>query len=341
MKGFAVSVLALLALTAVPAASASPPPCQAKTAAANYKGSSALADAIAAAASGDTIDVLGTCVGNFRLDKNLTLAGHNATLDGNRTGRVVRIAAGVTAGLSDLTITNGKTASLGGGIYLAGTAVLNGVTVIRNEGGANNFGGGIEADGGSTLTLIDSIVRDNVAGGSGGIDIFEGATVSLVRTTVTRNHATGVTTDGCMFGSAFYSCAGGVWNYHATLALVDSDVTRNEADYRGGGMRVDATFTDGGQVDGVTLLSGSSKITSNSAGDQGGGIWASGRTPDPSSPGDFLPHSPDGAVQAADGTSAFTDPVSGATLPAWTGSISRNTPDQCFPQLTIGGAVCS
>jgi len=134
---------------------------------------SALATAIAAATSADTINVYGTCYGNFGKDLTLQRRGKRATLDGNKTGRVLRINAGTTT-LPDLTITNGETTSLGGGIFVrpSTAAVLVNVLVTGNAAGAKSFGGGIEADENSTLTLISSTVSGNTAGGSGGIDIW-------------------------------------------------------------------------------------------------------------------------------------------------------------------------
>jgi len=177
-----------------------------------YKGASALSSAITEAASGDTISIWGTCYGNFTVDKDLTLRGQakNATLDGNKQGRVLRINAGTT-NIRNLTITNGQTSSLGGGIYVATAAVLVNVVVTGNSAGPTQFGGGIEADG-SSLTLIDSTVSGNTAGGSGGIDMFR-AKATLINSTVTGNRATrapSTVSDGCNFAGLYYSCAGGI-----------------------------------------------------------------------------------------------------------------------------------
>lgn len=321
--GLAAATAGLVASAAV----AGPAPCQTKNVRTGieYKGASALTNAITAAASGDTINIWGTCYGNFRVNQDLTLRGQgkNATLDGNRQGRVLRIGGG-TVTVRDLTITNGQTTSLGGGIYVGTAAVLTNVRVAGNSAGTNNFGGGIEADFHSSLTLVDSTVSGNTAGGSGGIDMFM-AKASLTNSTVSGNHATGATTDGCAFGGTFYSCAGGIWNYHGTLALTNSIVSANTAAYRGGGMRNDATLDGAGNpTDGITILSGSTKISSNTAGDQGGGIWANVAK----------------GIFAADGTATYPDPITAATLPAWTGSVTGNNPDQCFPAVTIGSTAC-
>jgi hypothetical protein len=321
--GLAAATAGLVASAAV----AAPAPCQTKNVRTGieYKGASALANAITAAVTGDTINIWGTCYGNFRVNQDLTLNGQgkNATLDGNRQGRVLRIGGG-TVTVRDLTITNGQTTSLGGGIYVGTAAVLINVRVAGNSAGTNNFGGGIEADFHSSVTLVDSTVSGNTAGGSGGIDMFM-AKASLTNSTVSGNHATGATTDGCAFGGTIYSCAGGIWNYHGTLALTNSVVSANTAAYRAGGIRNDATLDGGGNpTDGITILSGTTKINSNTAGDQGGGIWANVAK----------------GIFAADGTATYADPITAATLPAWTGSVMGNTPDQCFPAVTIGSTAC-
>ncbi len=329
--GLAALTVGLAAATAGLGASAGvagPAPCQTKNARTGieYKGASALTNAITDAVSGDTISIWGTCYGNFRVNQNLTLRGQgkNATLDGNKQGRVLRIGGGTTT-IRDLTITNGQTTSLGGGIYVITAAVLMNVGVVGNAAGTNNFGGGIEADFHSSLTLINSTVSGNTAGGSGGIDMFM-AKASLTNSTVSGNHATGAATDGCLFGGVIYSCAGGIWNYHGTLALTNSVVSGNAADYRGGGMRNDATLDAGGTpTDGITILSGTTRLTSNTAGNQGGGIWANVAK----------------GVFAADGTATYADPITAATLPAWTGSVAGNAPDQCSPALTIGSTTCA
>jgi hypothetical protein len=219
------------------------------------------------------------------------------------------------------------------GIYVATAAVLNNVLVTGNSDGATQFGGGIEADGAS-LTPIDSTVSGNTAGSSGGIDMFR-AKATLINSTVAGNHATRAPSgdpEGCGFGERLivYSCAGGIWNYQGTLALVDSTVSGNTAAYRGGGIASYVRFFDDGTPrSGLTILSGASSISSNTAADRGGGIWANTTV-----------SSTTIGVVAADGTATYKDPIGGSTLPAWTGSVSGNTPDQCSPTLTIGSTTC-
>jgi predicted outer membrane repeat protein len=122
------------------------------------------------------------------------------------------------------------------------------------------------------------------------------------------------------------------WNFHGTLSLTNTTVSSNTAASRGGGLRTDSTLEGGSAIDGITLLGGSTSINSNTADDQGGGIWAR------ASQDDSL--DPSVAFRAADGTASYTDPLTGATLPAWTGSLFRNAPDQCWPTLRLGAHTC-
>lgn len=334
----------VLAATAVvlsaPAAVAGPPSCAVSNAR-NHKDYDSLQQAVDAAKARDTLEVKGTCIGSTTVAKDITVKGITnrafpgpPTLDGNAEGTVLSINGGTTT-MRNLTITGGHTTGLGGGIYVATAAVLVDVLVTGNSTSATQIGGGIEADLGSSLTLIDSTVSGNTAGSSGGIDMFR-ASATLINSTVTGNHATRAPSpdpDGCGFGDPVivYSCAGGIWNYQGTLALVDSTVSGNTAAYRGGGVASYVRFFADGTTprSGLTILSGTTSITSNSAADRGGGIWANTTV-----------SSMTIGVHAADGTSTYKDPISGSTLPAWTGSVSGNTPDQCSPTLTFGGTTC-
>ena len=65
--------------------------------------------------------------GELSIDKNLTIQGPGAnllTISGNNASRIFNIQAGMTAGISGLTISNGNSASDGGGIVNPGTLTL-------------------------------------------------------------------------------------------------------------------------------------------------------------------------------------------------------------------------
>lgn len=339
--GLAVFTLGLIATSAglIASAAADSQPACAISDTRNHKSFSSLQQAVDAAKAGDTLEVKGNCVGNTSVDRDVTLKGvtnkafpGTPTLDGNNQGRVLTINGGTTT-IQGLTINNGQTTSAGGGIYVATAAVLVNVLVTENTAGANNFGGGIEADLGSNLTLINSTVSGNTAGSSGGIDMFR-AKATLINSTVTGNQATRapgpITDSGCEFAGVIYACAGGIWNYQGTLALTNSTVSSNTAAFRGGGVTSYVRLVSGNPVSGLTILSGATSISSNTAGDNGGGIFVN----------NTITNSTVG-VHAADGTATYKDPITGATLPGWTGSVSGNTPNQCFPTLTIGGTNCA
>jgi hypothetical protein len=136
-----------------------------------------------------------------------------------------------------------------------------------------------------------------------------------------------------------FACAGGIWNFSGTLALVDSTVAHNTAGFRGGGLRVDARVNAAGALlNGATILGGTTTIGTNSASDQGGGIWARVRNPA------GMTVDPSVAFLVSDGSGSITDPITGAPVPAWTGSVTGNTPDQCFglnfPTFMLGTHTC-
>jgi hypothetical protein len=343
----AVSAGLLTAAVTAPAASAASAPCQVRNAdtGAQYGGATAVGKAIAAAATGDTVEISGTCAANVTVTQDITLVGEGkrATLDGKAKGRVLEVAGG-TATLRELVVRGGKTDAAGGGIRVAAgnAATLIGVEVSGNSAGQDSFGGGIQAGPGAQLLLVGSSVEGNTAGSSGGID-SDGAVVSLNNSKVSDNratHAPSPTGDGCGFGTplTIFACAGGIWNFLGTLTLVDSTVTHNTAGFRGGGLRTDAAVDSAGVLTaGATILGGTTTIDTNSAGDQGGGIWARVRQ-------SGVPVDPSIAFLVSDGSGSITDPLTGSPVPAWTGSVTGNTPDQCFglnfPTFMLGTHTC-
>ena len=183
---------------------------------------SALEDAISAASPGERLNVFGTCVGNFAIDRDLTVSGSHVasnptTLSGGGTGRVLFIAPDVTVTLSHLTITGGNVSTPGGGggllvndgatvlLYrstvmanstsLVGGGIVNGgaLTVVwssieQNHAVDNGDGGGIYNYG--QLVVIGSRLWNNSAGGVGG-GLFNESSAILRRSSVKFNHASG------------------------------------------------------------------------------------------------------------------------------------------------------
>jgi hypothetical protein len=147
---------------------------------------------------------------------NLLISGFNFT-------RVFFVNTGANLTLNGITVTNGRTPSIGGGIYNdGGTLSLTNSTVSGNT--ADN-GGGIYNQGGTT-TLTNSTVSGNTATTGGGI-YNDGGTLSLTNSTVSGNTA---------------SAVGGIYNF-GTLNLTSVTVAFNSATSVGEGV-----FTVGGGV---------------------------------------------------------------------------------------------
>ena len=173
------------------------------------------------------------------------------TIDGNASDRAISISANATVTLSGLTITNGRqtggniigggggflnhghaavtdavitnnTADIGGGgLDNKGTLSLLRTTVTRNNapgqgGGINNqHSGSFGTSSSGTLTVTDSLVTANVAGQGAGI-VNDYSTVTLLRSTVSLNNATGN--------------GGGITNFaYGVVNIVDSTVSGNTA----------------------------------------------------------------------------------------------------------------
>jgi hypothetical protein len=186
----------------------------------------ALTVAVAAADPDDRLRVLGTCVGTYVLDKDLTLIGSRAgaprtVLDGDGHGRVLGSTIGVSTMLKRLTVTGGVSSSVGGG-------------------------GGIYVDEGSRLVLDHSIVAENDSAGVGG-GIVNGGDLILRWSRVVRNHAEGDGGGIYNYGDAKFrgsgvnrntsgGVGGGLFNEGAALLAASTNVRLNEADDTGGGI---------------------------------------------------------------------------------------------------------
>ena len=139
------------------------------------------------------------------------------TISGSHASRVFQIDTGVTASLSNLTITGGSTSGFGGGVYAdnatltltdctisgnsaghgggllinEGSATLNDCTIDGNSASAK--GGGLDNYGG-TATLKDCTISGNTASSIGGIiaglNHTQQPTTNLYDTTVADNSAT-------------------------------------------------------------------------------------------------------------------------------------------------------
>lgn len=239
-----------------------------------------LQDAVTAADAGDRLRVSGVCIGTTVIDRKLVVRGvqgGGAVLDGDRAGRVLEIASGVTVRLSGLVVRHGKVrggvgggilnhgkltltdvtvlsnrADSGGGIFSTGDLRLDGTTTVKRNRTTVDDGGGVYVDGARLAMTDASTVQQNVAArGGGGI---YGVTAELILDAATSVHHNRATTGG-----------GGVYaDFDATLALTGTSVVHdNVAGEYGGGVFDNSSVT----------ISGASSIVDNTAGKRGGGVY--------------------------------------------------------------------
>ena len=183
------------------------------------------------------LHVTGGMTAVVQLNKALTIRGGYTTtdwstsypltqpvvIDAQGQGRGVIIAAGITATLEGLQITNGRGDPWGGGI-LASTgarATISGCWIYNNR--AERYSGGIHIYSG-TLTLTNNYIYSNTAGRDGG-----GVNLSHSSGTLMGNH---------IYGNTVISYnGGGVYLGYATdVVLQDNHIYSNTATYYGGGV---------------------------------------------------------------------------------------------------------
>lgn len=207
----------------------------------NDSGPGSLRQAIADAASGDTIKFSVTGRISLRssqlvVNKNLSIQGPGAgqlTISGNNASRVFYI--GVMATLDGMTISDGYSLDYGGGIFASAPLTLRNSTVSGNTA---VFGGGIASGGGyfDSMTVVNSTVTGNTATAFGG-GIFGNA--NIINSTVSDNLTEGVgggifaddsritITNSTISGnSAMYVC-GGIYNNDGLLDVRNSTISEN------------------------------------------------------------------------------------------------------------------
>ncbi len=180
------------------------------------------------------------------------------TIDAGGQTRVVVVRSGVRAEINGIALTNGVADYRGGGLYNAGNLVLSRVSVTRSKtrywsAAPRSFdgGGGIFNEG--TLTVVDSVIRNNYSGDEGG---------------------------------GIYTVPDGRSKVSGLMRLIDSQVTANSTRWGGGGIMVEngATLSVDGSVisdnrasrGGGATLNGradisNSLVVGNSAASRGGG----------------------------------------------------------------------
>lgn len=269
IRALAGAVLLALVATvpaAVPVAAGVEPPC---TVTNLTRGGTAgtLATAVQAATAGDRLQVKGTCYGSTTIGRDLTIVGKKTaatgtpTLDGNRTGHVLRIGQTATVTIVGLTITHGKAYGAewpdqsGGGIFSKGELTLRDVRVTGNR--ARESGGGLRLEG--PTTLIRTIVSRNGVPDGDGCGIATGAALTIRDGAIRGNGPT--LQDGGCYGAGIYAL------YGSDVRLLGS--TRIEMN--------DSGDQDGAGIlvgnDGAVSLEDTSIVTANITAISGGGIY--------------------------------------------------------------------
>src|SRR5579863_2751082 len=199
----------------------------------NDSGAGSLRGAIASSSAGDmvTFTVTGTITltsGAIAIPHNLSISGPGADVlqvSGNSSNQIFSVAAGVTTGISGLSLTSGNVGAggQGGAIYSLGVLTLDGVTISASSAG--DSGGGIY--NGGTLAISDSTLNGNSVGdvscAGGGAIRSEGAGSSLI---IVNSTITGNTASNCSGGGISFS--------DGSATIVSSTIDANTAGLSGG-----------------------------------------------------------------------------------------------------------
>jgi predicted outer membrane repeat protein len=275
-----------------------------------------LQGAVDAAATGDTLNVTGTCYGDTHVACEpvyvLTIVGHgHAILDGENSdqhpGTVFSIAGQGSCGNPDVTMTG---LTITGGYY-AGIGNYEASITLNDSTVTGNVGGGIVNGEGGGITLNNSTVTGNTTSGNGGgIATYRGGVATLNNSIVSGNSASG--------------CGGGLFvEEPGNITLNDSSVTRNRAAGNGGGICDETTYGGEPQL----TMTGTSSVSRNTAADNGGGIYNEGVVKLTDSA------SVTRNTASGEGGGIYNHETKGATIiygTGWKGTVSDNLPDDIF-----------
>lgn len=166
-------------------------------------GPGSLRQALDDAKPGDTVTFLLTAPaaitltsGAVAIAKNVTLSGPvggTITISGGNASRVLEVLSGVTAAISNLTLTQGNAASgNGGAVDDLGALTLTNVTINNSTvSDPAGFGGGVAVETGGSLAISGSTIDGNSAYKAGGVFESAGASpVTITGTTLSNNTVT-------------------------------------------------------------------------------------------------------------------------------------------------------
>jgi len=183
----------------------------------NDSGAGSLRNAIASAASGDTIQFASNLAnrtitltsGQLVINKNLTIEAGSArqlTISGNNSSRVMLTGESTNVTLKNLIIANGRVGTTG------------------SE--AARAGGGIQTGGTGSLTLENCQVKNNVAGIAGGIFAGFRSRTTIINSLFSGNDGS-LWTGGERGGGAIATKSGG------TLTIRNSEFSNNKGSFGG------------------------------------------------------------------------------------------------------------
>jgi hypothetical protein len=267
-------------------------------------GTCSLRQAIAAAASGDTINfdpslngqTITLTGGVLSITQSVTIAGPGAdtlTIDGNGDTTVFDVApslANQNVTISGLTITGGSATTDGGGIIandVLGSLTLDGDTITNNQVSIadptnQTGGGGVYVNGGDLIVNNSSIIQNTVtltgAGSShsGGGAIFDnGGNITIAGSNVSDNTVDQSASTGFSGGGGIYSNGGDVEITGTTVNDNTHSIGAGSGGFDGGG----GIYSNGGVVDLETSGVGGNTfgLTSTTSGHNGGGaVYSNG-----------------------------------------------------------------
>jgi len=266
-----------------------PPPTEITVTNLNNSGDGSLREAVNDVAEGGTITFDPSLAGGtmnlfgpITISRDVTIAAADApgiSLDGGGADRVLIVDAGATAGVSDLTMTNGFGFQLAGCVLNNGNLTLDRVTVTgclmtTDAGDFWQGGGGIYNGEGATLDLVDSTVSNNTSGWTGGgVFSFFNTSTTVERSTISGNTAQDVgggmrslgnadVINSTLSGNESVGWHGGaVFQTDGVMNLVNSTVADNTSPASTGALFV-GTFTDAGATLTLhnTIVSGNSSL---------------------------------------------------------------------------------
>jgi len=204
----------------------------------------------------------GAATGDLDIDGNLIINGSNANdtiVDGNSLDRVFDIRNSHNVVFANVTIQNGRANDTsfyhfgGGAIRGRGDLLLNSVVLKNNMAVDGNVGGAILIFGGTTLTIIDSTIRDNTASASGGAidhnltipttsiiiknstlsgnNAYRGGAISSGQGSISLENTQFIDNSASLFGGAIES-------FYGSISLKNTQFVDNSAGSLGGALRL-------------------------------------------------------------------------------------------------------